>query len=153
MAMSIIIRPAQRKDAQVIADYVAAMALETEDLLLHPEVVSLGVEAVFADPSRGLYVVAAMADKIIGQAMITYEWSDWNNANRWWIQSVFVAPEFRRQGVYSKLFEYFKLRSREAGDVCEIRLYVHEDNRVAQSVYQRLGMNRTRYILYKNILE
>ncbi len=147
-----IVRPAQREDAPAIADYVAAMALETEDLCLHPEVVSRGVEAVFSDPSRGFYVVAAVADKIIGQVMITYEWSDWNNANRWWIQSVYVAREFRGQGVYRNLFEYLQLQAIEAGDVCDIRLYVHQENRVAQSVYQRLGMKKTHYILYESVL-
>ena len=35
-----------------------------------------------------------------GCVMVTTEWSDWRNAAFWWIQSVYVVPEFRRCGVF-----------------------------------------------------
>lgn len=34
-----------------------------------------------------------------GSLMITFEWSDWRNGYYWWIQSVFVRPQYRGRGV------------------------------------------------------
>ena len=56
--------------------------------------------------------------------MVTFEWSDWRNAYFWWIQSVYVAPEFRRKGVYRLLESSVKSQALQKGDVCGIRLYV-----------------------------
>ncbi len=34
------------------------------------------------------------------ELLITYEWSDWRNANYWWIQSLFVVKQHRRKGCF-----------------------------------------------------
>jgi ribosomal protein S18 acetylase RimI-like enzyme len=105
------------------------------------------VDAVLRDRSKGFYRVALLGDTVVGQTMITFEWSDWNNAIRWWVQSVYVRPEARRQGVYRRLFESLLAEAKAEG-VCGIRLYVHRENRAAQQVYQRLGFEHTHYHLY-----
>ena len=56
------------------------------------------MRALLADPAHGAYYVACK-DGIIGQMMHTREWSDWRNGDIWWIQSVYVHPDHRRQGV------------------------------------------------------
>ncbi len=108
-----------------------------------------GVAAVLQDPAKGTYYVAEIAGAVAGQLMITYEWSDWRNANMWWIQSVYVMPEFRRAGVFRALFNHLQDLARARTDVCSLRLYVHAENTRAAQSYERLGMTRTQYEVFE----
>jgi ribosomal protein S18 acetylase RimI-like enzyme len=42
-----------------------------------------------------------------------------------------------------------KQSSEQAGNVCGFRLYVEKENKRAQQVYERLGMNETYYLMYE----
>src|SRR5438067_10699514 len=132
-------RDAIRADAATIVDFQLAMARETEEVALDRDVVTRGVAAVFDDRSRGRYFVAEKEGGVVASLLITYEWSDWRNGVVWWIQSVYVRPEFRGQGVYAGLYAHV----REAADpsVRGIRLYVDKRNTRAQEGYRRLGLN------------
>lgn len=143
------VRPALLADAGTIAEFNQRMAHETEQRLLSPEVLAAGVRAVLSDPERGFYFVANQAGRMVGQLMVTREWSDWRNGWFWWIQSVYVAPEFRRRGAYRRLHEFVERTARATPGVCGVRLYVEQENDRAQCVYERLGMQRTRYALYE----
>lgn len=147
--MKIEIRPAHPEDAPVIAGYNRAMAAETESVTLEPGRVLAGVKAVFEDPSRGWYLVAAAGERVVGQLMITHEWSDWRNGDFWWIQSVYVHPDYRRRGVFRMLYANLLDRARQDPGVCGVRLYVEEENHRAQRTYEKLGMRRTPYQLYE----
>ncbi|MCK9409501.1 MAG: GNAT family N-acetyltransferase [Bacteroidetes bacterium] len=147
--MKITIRKGIRNDAETIARYNIALAKETEHFDLDPERTLSGVHGMFDDPSRGFYLIAEANETIVGQLMITYEWSDWRNGVFWWIQSVYVQREFRAQKVFRSLFEYVLLMAKEQGNVCGVRLYVEKDNAPALAVYQKLGMKVTEY----NLLE
>ena len=138
------LRRAQIADASVIAEFNQAMALETENKTLNPAVVQAGVLAVLTEPRRGFYLVAERASELIGGLMITFEWSDWRNADFWWIQSVYVRPTARRQGVYAALYRDIERQARAAG-ACGLRLYVENDNQTAISTYSRLGMADAHY--------
>ena len=81
--------------------------------------------------------------------MVTREWSDWRNGWWWWIQSVYIRPEFRGQKIYAKLYDFVKARAADAGDVCGFRLYVENDNSRAQRVYERVGMEASHYLMYE----
>ncbi|MCC6295025.1 MAG: GNAT family N-acetyltransferase [Bryobacterales bacterium] len=144
-----IIRPATRDDAETIARFNVLMARETEHLELDPGRVLDGVRAVFDEPGRGWYLVAVAENQVVGQLMVTYEWSDWRNGVFWWIQSVYVAPEARGQGVYKALYADLLRRAGAGGGVCGLRLYVEKENVRAQGVYERSGMRRTAYDLYE----
>ena len=85
--MNCTIREAQRGDAAIIAKYNAAMARETEGKTLDPACVGPGVQALFDDPSLGRYWVGEVDEQIVGQLMVTYEWSDWRNGWWWWIHA------------------------------------------------------------------
>ena len=125
------------------------MALETEGMVLAEDVVGPGVKAVLADDSLGFYLVAEIDGQPAGQLMVTFEWSDWRNGLWWWIQSVYVRPEFRRRGVYSALHRHVAEAARAAGGACGLRLYVEQENTAAQKVYESLDMYRTRYHMYE----
>ena len=149
MSRAIHIRRATPADAGFIAESNIAMALETEGMTLDADVVRPGVAAALADDSLGFYLIAEIDGYPAGQLMVTYEWSDWRNGLWWWIQSVYVRPEFRRQGVYTALHRHVAEAARAAGGVCGLRLYVEQENTRAQQVYRSLDMRPTRYYMYE----
>ncbi len=124
------------------------MAWETEEMKLVPETVTKGVNAVFDDPSRGQYYVAENDGYVIASLLITYEWSDWRNCNVWWFQSVYVAPEYRRQGIFRKMYDHIRNLAEEQ-DIAGLRLYVETKNSRAQKTYEALGMSSEHYSFYE----
>ncbi len=147
--ITIHIRQATTADADIIADANCAMAAETEGRALDRATVLAGVQRALDDPSLGVYYVAEQFGKVAGQLLITTEFSDWRDGVFWWIQSVYVWPDHRGQGVYRALHDYVLQQAREAGDVCGVRLYVDQGNTRAQAVYRQLGMMPTAYALYE----
>lgn len=143
------IRLARPRDAVKIARFNNAMAMETESRSLAEGTVVAGVKAVFSSNDRGFYVVAEHGEKVVGALMVTYEWSDWRNGFFWWIQSVYVEPDFRRRGVYRLLYSFVVDRAQRAGNVYGFRLYVERANEVAQKVYANLGMHETDYLMFE----
>ncbi len=143
--LSVAIRPARPADYHVIADFNLALALETENLTLDPATIRRGVQSILSDPSKGRYLVADADNQIVGQVMITYEWSDWRNANIWWLQSVYVRPDLRGQGVFRQLFAFVRAQAQASPEVCGLRLYIHTANNVARNVYSQLGFVPTHY--------
>ena len=143
------IRIAESKDAAALVKFNQAMALETEGKSLDAETLRGGVEAVFSDEKKGFYVVAELENEIVGGLMITYEWSDWRNRWFWWIQSVYIAPEQRKKGIYRKLYAFVSEKARVSGDVCGIRLYVERENAAARKVYETLGMDESHYLMFE----
>jgi ribosomal protein S18 acetylase RimI-like enzyme len=145
------IRLARRADAPAIVGFNAAMALETEGKRLLPEVIGAGVRALLRSPNAGFYVLAETKVQVVGALMITKEWSDWRNGTFWWIQSVYVRPEFRRQGVYRRLYRHVQGMAAKDKRVCGFRLYVERENRRAQKTYRSLGMEKTRYLVFEEL--
>lgn len=145
----ILIRDAVMADAAVIAQFNREMALETERRKLSPSRVRRGVEALLADAAKGTYYLAEVDSEVIGQLLITYEWSDWRNGNFWWIQSVYVVPACRGRGVFKALHAHVERLARKRRDVCGLRLYVDDDNTKAKEVYARLGLRATHYELWE----
>ena len=126
-----------------------ALAAETERVELDRDRLLLGVRAVLEDPAKGFYTVAETETTVVGQMMITFEWSDWRNGTFWWIQSVYVHPEYRRRGIFSRLYRNVLDEARNSGTVCGLRLYVEKENKQAQRTYQRLGMQKAIFDMYE----
>lgn len=143
------IRPAKLSDADTIADYNARMAWETERRQLDLKRVTRGARALLRDRAKGFYCVAEIDGKVAGQLLITFEWSDWRNGNFWWIQSVYVAPEFRERGVFRALYAHVYKLAKSRRDVCGLRLYVEHENGRAQKAYARLGMKEAHYRIFE----
>ncbi|GAB2573905.1 GNAT family N-acetyltransferase [Dyella jejuensis] len=148
---TVTVRPARREDIAAIAEWNAAMAWETEHKRLDLEVLLRGVGAVFDEPRRGFYRIAERDGCAVGCLLVTYEWSDWRNGDFWWIQSVYVAPQARRGGVFRSLYRDVAQRAKDAGAV-GLRLYVETENRRAQATYRGLGMEQCHYFLYEQLL-
>jgi GNAT superfamily N-acetyltransferase len=142
------IRKAVPADAPMIIGFQQKMAWETENITLAAEKVANGVNAVFLDRTKGDYYVAEADGKIVASLLITYEWSDWRNCNVWWFQSVYVLPEYRRQGIFRKMYNLIRQKAEEHG-AAGLRLYVETGNTRARKTYESLGMNGEHYSFYE----
>ncbi len=132
----------------MIVEFNLRLALETEQLRLDPALVQAGVTALLADLAKGVYYVAECGGKVVGQVMLTYEWSDWRNGNLWWLQSVYVEEAHRQQGVFRALFKFVESAARRQRDVRGLRLYMHGENTRARCSYEKLGMHHTPYEVF-----
>ncbi|HZX69507.1 MAG TPA: GNAT family N-acetyltransferase [Rhodanobacter sp.] len=146
--MSLLIRAATPTDVADLVNWNMAMAWETEKKRLAPEVLRRGVSGVLEQPRRGFYLVAERAGVAVGSLLVTFEWSDWRDGDFWWIQSVYVDPAARRDGVFRALYAAVAQRATQAGAV-GLRLYVETENQRAQATYAGLGMQRCHYFMYE----
>jgi ribosomal protein S18 acetylase RimI-like enzyme len=147
--MNIQIRKAKESDLVTIVDFQLAMALETENLLLDKSIVEKGVLAAFNDSAKGQYFITEIDGAIAASLMITFEWSDWRNGMVYWIQSVYVKENFRRLGIYRKMYTHIQDLVNKAENVRGIRLYVDKTNIRAQKTYENTGMNGEHYQLFE----
>ena len=148
--MKFDIRNATAADSEVIATFNSRMCQETEGRPLNPAIIGAGVSALLKDSTKGRYWVAESAGEVIGQIMVTYEWSDWRNGTIWWIQSVYVHPEHRRRGIFSALYRHVESLAND-NNACGLRLYVEDSNERAQKTYQSLGMMNPNYQVMETI--
>ena len=139
-------------DIEAIAQFQVDMAQESEGTVLDRERVLKGVTAAMNDEAKGTYIVAKVGGKTIGSLMLTREWSDWTNRWYWWIQSVYVMPDYRGKGAYRAMYNKIKEMAKER-DIAQVRLYVDKTNYPAQKVYQKLGMEECHYYMYEELLK
>jgi GNAT superfamily N-acetyltransferase len=145
------IRDARPEDRDVLVEFNRRLALESEDKVLDPPVLTQGVANILADCQRGRYFVATVGDDIIGQVSVTYEWSDWRNGTIWWIQSVYVRADYRGKGVYRSLHEHVEQLARSTPGIIGLRLYVENHNRSAQAVYESVGLKKIPFQLMERL--
>lgn len=149
--MPFFVRSATPADRDIIVEFNRLLALESENVTLDTAILSPGVAAVLSDPHRGRYFVADENGQVIGQMMITYEWSDWRNGWIWWLQSVYVRQDRRRAGVFRALFHHVQDQAKKAGNVAGLRLYVERENHSAQKTYESLGFEEMHFHLYQRM--
>jgi GNAT superfamily N-acetyltransferase len=145
----ISIRPARFQEISIISEFQVNLAAETENILLDKDLVSVGIEALFIDPAKGVYYIAEEEGTAVGCFLITYEWSDWRNGMVWWLQSVYVQERHRRKGVFRRMYAYLVETISKDPEVIGLRLYVDKSNRRAQEVYGSLGMNGDHYTVFE----
>ena len=147
------IRSARMEDVEAIAAFSAAMAHETEGRVLDREQLCHGTRSLLETPAYGFFLVAehqgVHASVVVAQLMVTYEWSDWRNAVFWWIQSVYVDPDWRRKGIFRKMHATVMATAKADPKVCGVRLYVESDNRLAQDVYRKVGLKPSSYAVFE----
>lgn len=153
MPDELLIRIAEDRDIETLAKFNMSLAWETEQKKLEPAVVTKGLQGLFKNSQYGFYTVAEVAGRVVGCIMITYEWSDWRCGLFWWIQSVYVDSDFRRQGVFRKLYEFLKEKASHEPNVCGFRLYVEHSNLPGQSTYAGVGMEEISFKFYEESFE
>ena len=149
MHSKFLIRPAETGDLETIVEFNFQLAHETESRQLYRSTLTDGVRQLMLKPERGRYYVAVHDGAVVGQVMHTHEWSDWRNGDIWWLQSVYVHPDFRRRGAFRQMFEHVTQIARDSEDVVAIRLYMERDNNGAQATYTDLGFKDPGYKVFE----
>jgi ribosomal protein S18 acetylase RimI-like enzyme len=144
------IRQATTGDLDALVAGNLALADETERVRLDALTLRQGVLALLDSQAPGRYWVAERDGRVVGQLLITYEWSDWRNRMIWWIQSVYVAPEYRGHGVFRELYDRARREAQAAG-AGGLRLYVDTTNTRAQKVYAAIGMKGDHYRVFEDM--
>ena len=148
MTSKIKIREASINDIPILVKNNQALARETENIQLHRETILDGVSnSLMREDCH--YFVAELNGEVVGQTMITYEWSDWRNGVMWWIQSVYVQAEHRKKGVFRSLFQHIEHLAKNNSDVKTLRLYVMRNNLSGKNTYKTLGMQDSGYVIYE----
>ena len=148
---TILIRDAVPGDLASVVDFNLRLAAETEGKTLDRDVLTLGATRALREPELLRYWVAEAGGRLVGQAAVTREWSDWRNGWIWWFQSVYVDVEFRRLGVFRALHRHVRQAALTEGDVIGLRLYVEAANSRAQATYRALGMVPGGYDVYEEL--
>ncbi len=145
--MHVPVRRATLADREWIVEANRRLAAETENLRLDPEVLTPGVTRVLQGTAEAFYLIATADDLPIGQMMLTREWSDWRNGWFYWIQSVYVAAEARRRGVFRALYQAAVEQVEKEAEAVGLRLYYEEHNHAARDAYLKLGMSQAGYLV------
>jgi GNAT superfamily N-acetyltransferase len=146
----LLVRPATPLDLDAIVAANVALARESEGVRLDPDTLRLGVRALLESRAPGRYWVGERQAEIVGQLLITFEWSDWRNRMVWWIQSVYVVPAARGTGVFRSLYQHVRREALESG-AGGLRLYVDNTNTRAQAVYAAVGMSGDHYRVFEDM--
>ncbi len=149
MSKPISIRNARRDDFPLIVEFNDRLAEESEGKKLDRAVLSKGVQRALDSPEMCRYFMAEVDGEVAGQTMITFELTDWRDGILWWLQSVYVRPEFRKLGVFRALYQHIAALAKTDADVRGIRLYVEQGNVRAQRVYEQMGMQPGGYLVYE----
>jgi len=150
MKSELLVRNARHGDLNALVDGNLRLAQETESIRLDVGTLTTGIRAILDNPALGRYVVAVLRGRVVGHLAVTFEWSDWRNRMVWWIQSVYVFPDARRQGVLRALYQTVRDQARAAA-AGGLRLYVETNNVRAQDVYAALGMSGGRYRVFEDM--
>jgi GNAT superfamily N-acetyltransferase len=144
------VRPALPTDLDFIVAANMRLAEETEQVLLDEPTLREGVLAILKGLAPGRYWLVEDGGRVIGQLLITFEWSDWRNRMVWWIQSVYVVQDARQRGAFLALYAHVRQEA-QAGGAGGLRLYVDTTNTRAQAVYAAIGMNGGHYRVFEEM--
>jgi GNAT superfamily N-acetyltransferase len=144
------IRPAGLDDLEVLVAGNIALAVESEGVRLDSDTLREGIRALLESRAPGRYWVAELGGRVVGQLLVTFEWSDWRNRMVWWVQSVYVQPEARGRGVLRMLYGVARREALAAG-AGGLRLYVDTSNANAMAAYAALGMNGDHYRVFEDM--
>jgi GNAT superfamily N-acetyltransferase len=143
--MTFTVRKAKVADLETLVSFAVSEADEAEGVRKSDELVRAGVKAGLEDNSVATYWVLEDENSIVvGNVSVVKEWSNWNAAYYWWIQSMYIRPEFRGMGLMRKLLSAVKDAARQEGAL-EIRLCVHKTNKRAIKAYRREGFSDSDY--------
>ncbi|MEY4064529.1 MAG: hypothetical protein RIR26_737 [Pseudomonadota bacterium] len=148
------VRTATVKDLDFLAGAQLKMALETEDLKLDPVKLKNGVTAILNGTKLGRYLIAERKEashafyQPVGCLLLQSEWSDWRNAEFFWVHSFFVESHERRRGIGRWLLKVAEELARTSG-AAGVRLYVDKRNSTAAKLYSSYDMNNSHYDLFE----
>ncbi len=139
------VRRAELKDLDQLVEFTAAEAREAEGHSKTTQTLMKGIKAAIEDNSIALYWVLMNSDnQVVGSASALKEWSDWNAGYYWWIQSMYIIPNYRGKGNLDLLLDAIRSEMSEQNGL-ELRLYVHENNEAAIRAYRKANFTFSKY--------
>jgi ribosomal protein S18 acetylase RimI-like enzyme len=145
----VTVRAARPTDLDALVRSTLGNALESEGVRLDEATARRGVQELLRDPHKGRVFVAEAEGAVVASTYVTFEWSDWHAAWYWWIQSVYVQPEWRGRHMYTALYRAVQQAARDAKDVRAVRLYVEGHNELGLRAYRGHGMAETPYRVFE----
>jgi len=143
--MKFKVRNAKLDDLDNLVEFVIAEANEAEGIIKSSEIVLNGIKAGLENPDIARYwIIENENGNPFGNVSVVKERSDWNCAFYWWIQSMFLLPNYRGIGLMEALLKEVKLAA-ENENAIELRLYVHKDNDRAIKAYKKVGFCNSDY--------
>jgi len=151
--MNFTVKTARMDDLDTLVSFALAEAKDAEGITKPPELVRKGIQAALENPAIARYWVLENPERqVIGNISVLKEWSNWNAGYYWWIQSMYIRPEYRgKNGMKWLVDQVRETAIRE--NALEIRLYVHQDNLRARKAYQRAGFSKLPYEIMAMELE
>ena len=139
------IRRANIQDLELLTNFTAQEAKEAENLEKIPSTLKKGIKAALEDNSKSIYwVIVDEFNRPFGNVSALKEWSDWNAGYYWWIQSMYILPEYRGKGYIQLLVDEVKKELKKENGL-ELRLYVHDSNKAAIKAYKKVGFVKSDY--------
>ena len=143
--MDIQVRKAILTDLERLVSFAVAEANDAEGISKAHERVREGIKKALQDDSIAIYWVLERGNaELIGNVSVVKEWSNWNAGYYWWIQSMYVVPQFRGRDLIQKLIETVKQTARKE-KALDLRLYVHKANQRAINAYRKTGFSDCDY--------
>lgn len=136
-AAEVTIAPAERADAEVLLSLLGAQ-LSEHHITLDGARLREAIDGVFADPTRGLFLLARVGRETIGVAYLSFIWALEHGGKGLWLEELYVVPAHRQAGVGTKLLEAILRQARQQG-CAAIDLEVEADHQRAANLYQRHG--------------
>ena len=116
------IRPATPDDINKIIEFTTQEAQESEGTVIDLVAVECGVSSAFCENPRSKYW--AMQDSsgtVIANTSVVKEWSDVHGNDYRWIQSFYIAPEYRGMGLADELIKHLT-KEAKSEKALELRL-------------------------------
>ena len=133
------VRRAFFSDLEVLVAFTEAEYREAERSTEAPESIRQGIKAALENDTFGMYwVLVNDGAQVIGNVSVIKEWSDWHAGYYWWIQSMYIQPVYRGQGLIEKLLDTVKAAAK-SDNALDLRLYVHKLNVRAIAAYRKSG--------------
>jgi GNAT superfamily N-acetyltransferase len=143
--MKFRVRKASIKDLEYLVSFTVEEAKAAEGIEKNPSTLREGIKAAIEDNSKSIYWVIVDESNIpFGNVSALKEWSDWNAGYYWWIQSMYISPKQRGRGCSDMLIDEVKKEMKKENGL-ELRLYVHNSNKIAIKAYQKIGFVKSNY--------
>ena len=147
-----LLRMATLQDLDIIIENNIKLAMEFENiedcpLKIEKQIVKKGVKRVLENENLGFYFICKEKEALIGQVLITYEWSDWRNQMIWWLHRIYVTPKWRKKGALKKIIKKLDELA-EKKNVYAMRLYLHSNNKNAIYAYEKTGWEKLPFKIY-----
>ncbi|WP_019502194.1 GNAT family N-acetyltransferase [Pseudanabaena sp. PCC 6802] len=136
----LIIRKGNRNDIDAITKFNIYGSEETTNQSPPVDDIKVGVSFVLRG-HQDFYLVAKYENEYVGQCKVHHHWYDWYDASFWWVEHLYVAKKYRKQGIASMILDEVSKLAKENGYVKKILLHVHQDNHLAIKAYEKWGFD------------